>query len=381
MMTQRRLIAFLALLLVLTLAGCAPAWAVTITGGPADVTIDREALGALESFMVEVDAGEGIPLEQVFYEHGFMVIDEIVVEDESGQKRAHDWAAVMDSAYWQDDGSLLIAGQTIRPAAISVEQNATVADVEASITDIAPTAAAALGLPAPANATGKPLVETSASHVLLVFLDGFGYVRYTEALEAGLIPNLAALGSPIRGLTTYPSITSVSSGSVLTGAPPRVHGADRRGIRKTDAETILDVAAAAGLEVAAVEGDALPFALRSADITLSGDRDANGSTDDNVLANTLAVLEEGMPDLFYVHFHGIDDRGHTYGPCTPEDEAAIRFEDDAVGQILEAIPPDTLVIIFADHGMHDVNEDGRLGNHGHLIERDMFIPIFIVEPQ
>jgi len=381
-MKPQCLLRFIACLVaLLALAGCASAWEVSITGGPADIVLDREALRALEGFAVEVEGGEAVPLEQVFYEHGFQVIDEIVVESEDGQKRAYDWGAVMDDAYWQNDGSLLIAGKTVRPAAIHVEQNPAVTEIEASITDIAPTAAAALGLPPPSSATGQPLVETSASHVLLLYLDGFGYVRYTEALEADLIPNLAQLDPPLRGITTYPSITSVSSASVLTGAPPSVHGADRRGIRKTETETILDVAAAAGLEVAAVEGESLPFALRSAEITLSGDRDGNGSTDDNVLANTLAVLEEGMPHLLYVHFHGIDDAGHRYGPRTPEDEAAIRFVDDAVGQILAATPPDTLVIIFADHGMHAVNEDGRLGNHGHLVERDMYIPIFIIEPR
>ena len=85
-----------------------------------------------------------------------------------------------------------------------------------------------------------------------------------------------------------------------------------------------------------------------------------------------------MPDLFFVHFHGIDDAGHTYGPGAPEERATIRDVDVAVGQLIEALPPNTLILIFADHGMHQVDEEGRLGNHGHLIERDMFIPIFVV---
>jgi predicted AlkP superfamily pyrophosphatase or phosphodiesterase len=137
------------------------------------------------------------------------------------------------------------------------------------------------------------------------------------------------------------------------------------------------VAAAGGLEVSAVEGEALAFNLLGAEIQLSGDRDGNGGTDDNVLANALTVLDAGMPDLFFVHFHGIDDAGHTYGPGTPEEEAKIREVDAAVGRLLEALPASTLVIIFADHGMHLVDEEGRLGNHGNLVERDMFIPIWV----
>jgi len=58
--------------------------------------------------------------------------------------------------------------------------------------------------------------------------------------------------------------------------------------------------------------------------------------------------------------------------------AAVRGVDSAVGQMIEAVPENTLVIILADHGQHLVEEEGRVGNHGQLIEQDMFIPIWTV---
>src|SRR5690606_18738470 len=123
-MKPQCLLRFIACLVaLLALAGCASAGAVSITGGPADIVLGREALRALDGFAVEVEGGEAVPLEQVFYEHGFQVIDEIVVESEDGEKRAYDWGAVMDDAYWQNDGSLLIAGKTVRPAASHAEQH------------------------------------------------------------------------------------------------------------------------------------------------------------------------------------------------------------------------------------------------------------------
>jgi predicted AlkP superfamily pyrophosphatase or phosphodiesterase len=253
--------------------------------------------------------------------------------------------------------------------------------VQASITDIAPTVADVLGLPAPVQATGRFLGAPAARHVLLLFLDGFGYLRYTEALHAGLIPNLAALPAPLLGLTEYPPSTRVGTAALLTGASPRVNGVDGRDTRSTEVETLFDVAAAAGLEVVSVEGEALAFNLRGAKIQLSGDRDGNGGTDDNVLANALAVLDDGMPDLFFVHFHGIDDAGHTYGIGTPEEEAKIQEVDAMVGRLLDALPDETLVVIFADHGMHPVVEEVRQGNHGNLVERDMFVPIWLVDYQ
>jgi predicted AlkP superfamily pyrophosphatase or phosphodiesterase len=222
------------------------------------------------------------------------------------------------------------------------------------------------------------LETVSVDRVVLIFLDGLGYVRYTEALALNLIPNLSALGEPLVATVTYPPRTSVSTASLLTGAGPEVHGVDRRGIRKTETETLFDVASSAGLEVVAVEGESLSFELRGAELQLSGDLDGNGHTDDNVLANALSVLREGTPDVFFVHFHGIDDAGHSYGPGAPEECAAIQEEDAAVARILELLPEHTLIIIFADHGMHQANQEGRLGNHEHLIERDMFVPIFVV---
>ena len=368
------------LVLTLCLAACGPSWQVMVSRPDgAELLVDAESLAGFSDFAETLDGGQAIPLERVLVAAGHSCVDTLHVAVEGdGSDSSFDWASVADDAWWLPDGSLAIGDRKLRASRLEVEPPPLLDAVGASITDIAPTAAAALGLPAPSLSTGHPLTEESAERVTLIFMDGFGYVRYTEALNGGLIPRLRALGEPLVGLTTYPPITSVSTASLLTGAPPEVHGVDRRGIRITEAETLFDVAVSAGLETVAVEGESLAFNLRGADLQLSADLDSNGSTDDNVLQNALAVLAEGAPDLLYVHFHGIDDAGHSYGPGAPEECAAILAEDAAVGQIVELLPSGTLIVIFADHGMHEVDEEGRSGNHGQLVERDMFIPIFLV---
>jgi predicted AlkP superfamily pyrophosphatase or phosphodiesterase len=40
------------------------------------------------------------------------------------------------------------------------------------------------------------LTTAPAQHVVLIFLDGFGYLRYLSARDAGLVPHLSALGEP-----------------------------------------------------------------------------------------------------------------------------------------------------------------------------------------
>jgi hypothetical protein len=367
-------------LLLVVLVGCSSNWqAAVVAPDGSDFGVDAKVLKSLSAFAEEEHS---VPLERVLWTAGHYVIERLVVTDDGGARHEFEWAAVAEDAalyptQWREDGQVAIGGGTFPVARVEATPPALLGQVQARITDIAPTVAVALGLSIPAQATGQALDTPSATHVLLLFLDGFGYVRYSEALDAGLTPNLAALPAPLLALTEYPPSTRVGSAALLTGAPPQVNGVDGRETRSTEVETLFDVATAAGLRVVAVEGDALAFNLRNAEVQLSGDRDGDGSTDDNVLANALAVLDDGMPNLFFVHFHGIDDAGHTYGPGAPEEQAKIREVDAAVGQLHAALPADTLIIIFADHGMHLVEEEGRLGNHGNLIARDMFIPIFV----
>ena len=376
MSSRVRKLRVLTLFLLSCLAGCGHRWQATVLapdGSP--VVVGADALEGLADF---ADEERGIPLERVLWTAGHSAVERLIVTEPEGARHELEWTAAAGDAWWRENGKVEAGGEVFPVARVEALPPARLGRVEASITDIAPTVAAVLGLPAPAQATGRTLDAPVAGRVLLLFLDGFGYLRYSEALGGGLIPNLAALPAPLLGLTEYPPSTRVGTAALLTGASSRVNGVDGRSTRSTEAETLFDVADAAGLEVVSVEGEALAFNLRGTEILLSGDRDGNGGTDDNVLANALAVLEDGMPDLLFVHFHGIDDAGHTYGIYTPEEEAKIQEVDAMVGRLLEATPEDTLIVIFADHGMHQVEEGERLGNHGNLIERDMFIPIWLV---
>jgi len=381
MRARNRAAPALCLGLLLIVASCTPLfgprWQATVMAPDGSLfPVDASLLERLSDPDAEEEA---VALDAVLWAAGHRAVERVLLTGQDGTQHGFSWPEVACDAWWQPDGKVVISGQTLEVDRVEAEAPALFQHVEASITDVAPTAAEALGLPAPSQATGHALEAPAARQVLLLFLDGMGYVRYTEAREQGLIPNLEALGEPLLALTTYPPSTSVSTASLLTGAMPAVHGAERKGIRQTEAETLFDVATAAGLQVVAVEGNALAFNLRNAELQLSGDRDENGSTDDNVLANALAVLDGGMPPLLFVHFHGIDDAGHSYGIGSQEEMAAVQEVDAAVGQLLDTLPAETLVIIFADHGMHNVEEEGRLGNHGCLVERDMFIPILVVQ--
>lgn len=375
-MKQNKGLLLVVLILVMTLvsAGCQPSWEFSMTGlGDEEIPLNYQVWDEFAEF----GDGDSVSLEQILYGNGARIITDIKIIDADGEDISYFWDDVAGKIFLTKKGKLYLADEEFTPSGLELAHSPWEEKTQIAIYDIAATATSALGIDPPALSTGQAWEVEPAQAVLLLFLDGFGYVRYQESLAEGLIPELAKLETPLVGLTTYPPITTVSTASLLTGTEPSVHGVESRGIRKTDQETLLDTAAAMGLRVVAVEGEALAFNLRGAELTLSGDRDGNGGSDDNVLSNALAVLDGGMPDLFFVHFHGIDDQGHEVGPGAPEEMAKIREVDAAVGQILQRLPAGTLVIIFADHGMHLVDEEGRFGNHGNLIERDMLIPVWI----
>lgn len=340
-------------------------------------TIDIDTYLQLDQYLETQSDREALPLERLLEKAGHRIVDQVNVNTEDSDQYTYLWSEIADQAWLLENGSLMIGEDILTPISIEVQPSDWLADVEASITDIAPTVAQAMGIDSPDISSGRLLTQLSSEHVLLLFLDGFGYLQYQEAHETGLIPNLSELGEPLVGITVYPPVTVVASAALLTGAEPAMNGVTERSTRKTESETLFDIAADAGLSVQAVEGEALAFQLRNAQFELSGDRNGNESTDDEVLSNSLSVLQNGMPDILFIHFHGIDDAGHSYGPGSIEESQAIQHIDGAVQQLISELPPGTLVIVFADHGMHAEPGGERAGNHGHLIPEDMLIPILI----
>ena len=367
----------LSLGLVLLLTVCQPNWEIRVNDGSgAQQIVQASSWQEWQEFLVDDSGRQAIPLERVFAELGYSLIENIKLTEVDGLSHDYDWAIAAPDSWLLKDGQINILENTYSVSSIQVEPPLSYFQVSASILDIAPTVAYAMGFSPPSQSIGVSLLDQPADRVMLVFLDGFGYLRYLRALDEGLIPFLGSLDPPLMALATYPPVTRVSTASVLTGAPPQVHGVNGRDTRKTEIETLFDVAVQNGISVGAIEGESLAFELRNATFKLSGDRNGDGNTDDEVLVNALDMLKTGQPDLFWVHFHGIDDAGHTYGPGWPDEQDAVRRVDAAVGELVQATLPGVLVIIFADHGMHQLGDEGQGGNHGYLIEEDIFNPNF-----
>ncbi|MHB8806394.1 MAG: alkaline phosphatase family protein [Anaerolineaceae bacterium] len=330
--------------------------------------------------MVNVDGEKDydLLLEYLFYQYDVKVVEEMdILQGES--ITTFQWEEIADSTFWRNGNSLEIDGEEYLVDKIIVRTGGDDELASHSITDIAALTTEALGIPFAEKESGFSIPSGSVEHVVWFYLDGFGYEGFQTAEKEELIPYLSNIGEFYPAYTIYPPKTSTVTAALLSGLDSRENGVWATGIRKLAVPSIIDAIVDAGMEISIVEGSSTPFNYPNAEIILSGDRNGDGSTDDNVLGNAQKVIAEGIPDLLMVHFHGIDDAGHTYGPYSQEWKSKVKEVDTMVGQLIEQLPEKTLVILFPDHGMHSIVGDSSLGTHGNLRLDDMGIYIILYQ--
>lgn len=377
MIKKNNIIIFVLIILTLCISGCQSRWAIEINNQ--NTIVDLVTSDDVEFYISKsTEPIDRVDLGQILYASGFSLIEEIKIIDQAGNTTSFNWDDIAETSTISESGDLRINGLSYHPETISVVPSSLLNDIFYSIMDIAPTVAHALGLPALPEAEGVNWFTSTGQYdqAVMILLDGTQYEKLQTLIKADALPFFTGLKTIQPGLTVYPPITTSSTATLLTSMPPGKNGVFGYGYRSTELITLFDLAADNGLSVVAIEGASLPFNLRNAQTTLSGDRDGNGYSDDNVAANTLQVITSEMPDLLYVHFHEIDDMGHAYGPESDAYQEALMRVDGYLSQIYDALPVNTFIAIFADHGMH-ITDDG--GNHGALKTSDLIIPIIFLE--
>jgi hypothetical protein len=376
-MKRNALILTITAILATLLTSCQPTWQM-------DVHENGQLVGSLSPEVIlfyrdKLQAeDEDILLAQALYHMGFTLIDHISLSQADGHFTQREWVPIAHLARINMQGEINIRGETFTPTVLDINPTPLSSTIEYSIMDIAPTLAHVLGLPALPEAQGQVRHQAKTKHAVMILIDGLQYQKLINLIEQGELPFFSQFGEIPQGLTVYPPITPASTAALLTGAPPHLNGVYGYGFRSTEMKTLFDLAVENNLSVTAVEGYGLSFNLRNANVILSGDRDGDGRTDDNVLTNSLEIIQAEMPDVLFIHFHDVDDLGHSFGPDSAEYEAAIIQVDDYLSQIYQALPSNTVIAILADHGMQKDTETNG-GNHGQLTPSAMIIPIIFLE--
>jgi hypothetical protein len=260
----------------------------------------------------------------------------------------------------------------------------------ATLADVLPGAAAALGVPVrrgdlPADPLGLTDALGGARRVAVLLIDGLGadLVR----AHADLAPTLAALGSPVGDLSApCPSTTPVSLATLGTGLPPGSHGilgfvtlvpgesgATGEGrtlnhVRWADdpdpdvwqaRRTVFQQSEAAGVPATAVG----PYAYAGSGLTRAVYRGATYTgavSHGDLCALVLRSLAATPRALVYGYIPELDLTGHVRGVDSPGWRAQLAFVDRVVEELVAGLPDDAALLVTADHGMLDVPDATRL---------------------
>jgi len=368
-------ILLLILLLPILLSSCTRSWSFSIISPQNKVIMFDHS--KFQFPLADADLEDDLPLERLLWNVGYSFLDEVIIVYSDGMKINYQWSDIFNSSTVNKLGQICITGDCRNVNSIQPSQSI---EIKTSIIDLATTITSTLNIAEPDQNQGTPLTKLKATHVVAILLDGFGYQIMSDASYLDLIPNIDELPEPLFSHTVYPPGTRVATSAFLTGTNPEENGVTLNSIRTTKLQTLFSSIKLSGKASVAVEGENLPVNLIDTEIILSGDRDGNGSTDDNVFINSLDVLSRSqLPDFLFIHFHGIDDAGHSFGVGSEEHKISIQSIDLMISKLIQQFPADTLVIIFADHGMHANPEKPSEGTHGNLIKEDMLIPIIIYQ--
>lgn len=215
-----------------------------------------------------------------------------------------------------------------------------------------------------------PAAALDAERVVLLVLDGVGW----EQLQArpSVAPTLHGLvGGPIHSVC--PTTTSTALTSFTTGLPPGEHGVV--GYRVAVDSSVLNVLRWS-IDGRDARERVVPEKLQSRDtfcsqhpaIVTRTDFRSSGFTRahlDGTRFNGYRVLSTLVVELqrllaahepfVYAYYDGLDKVAHEYGLGEHYD-AELSALDQLVANLLRVLPPDTALVVTADHGQVDVGD-------------------------
>jgi hypothetical protein len=259
----------------------------------------------------------------------------------------------------------------------------------ASLADVLPGVATALGVPIPRDGLGAdPLGLTDAlggaRRVVVLLVDGLGADLLRD--HADLAPTLAGLAQPVGGISApCPSTTPVSLATLATGLPPGSHGilgfvtlvpgqlgptGEDRTLNHVQwgedpdpdlwqsRPTVFEQVQAAGVPTTAVG----PYAYAGSGLTRAVYRGAaypGSVSSGDLCAQVHAALTATQRALVYAYVPDLDLTGHVRGIDSAAWRAQLALLDRLVEQLVDGLPDDAALLVTADHGMLDVPDATR----------------------
>jgi uncharacterized membrane protein YbhN (UPF0104 family) len=222
------------------------------------------------------------------------------------------------------------------------------------------------------NQSGTPV----SNRVIAIVIDGCRADRLAEA-NTPFIDRLSAEGVEFTDMqTVYPARTVTCFSSMLTGAPPALHGmhsnfAPRLGVQ---CESVFDTLRAAGKTGRLVGIAHLIDAFGEDDVRAVSAVMKNELVDRELCEIAKGVLQDDDPDLLVLQLISVDQTGHSRGSYNDEYLRQIEDTDRVVEEFLSwcrtgGYLDGATVLIIADHG-----QGIGIGGHGHMSRTEINVP-------
>jgi hypothetical protein len=260
--------------------------------------------------------------------------------------------------------------------------------VDYSTADFTPTLCGLWGLRTPAQSLGRaiaPVLELGhhcfgaagqLEKALIFCPDAIGDVLWEDYPEdfAALTANSEVR---IKSSTVMPSVTPVCFASIFSGAPPEIHGIQAYSKPVLTVETVFDVLAEAGKQVAIVASNncSIDKIFRDRKVDYFSLRSSDKSFE-----FTKLLLHNSDYDLIVSYDGSYDSNLHKTGARSDEALQAMRNSIARFVELAGLIDAiwggyNRLLTFTPDHGGHDNEETGR-GGHGADVYDDMVVKHF-----
>lgn len=220
--------------------------------------------------------------------------------------------------------------------------------------------------------TARTMGEGKMEKIVLFCCDAMGENQREHFPEAfAKIEKTAPFRIP--SVSVMPSVTPVCYGTIFSGASPSVHGIQKYEKPVLKVETLFDVLANAGKNVAIVSSNncSIDMIFRSRNVDYFSFR-----TDEQSFGFTRELIQKNNYDLIVCYMGDYDTMQHRTGCFSPESTfqanlGAERFEQLAADMDKYYAAHNRMLVFVPDHGGHNVEENS--GTHGFDVPEDMLV--------
>lgn len=256
-----------------------------------------------------------------------------------------------------------------------------------SIGDLTPTVCALTGCAEPAECGGTAIAavvdqayrvtgrEGKMEKILIFCPDAVGDIhrqKYPEKLAR--VEKLA--GFRFKSTSVMPSVTPVCFGTIFSGSSPEVHGIKKYEKPVLTVETLFDVLAASGKNVAIISrnGCSIDKIFRERNVDYFSFR-----TDEGIHKQTRQLLADSDYDVIISYYMDYDALSHRNGPYAEPSvnalETGVQYFETLVADVDKYWAEYDRTVIWApDHGNHIIDETS--GGHGTNTPEDMIVNHF-----